>query len=246
MPGDAFMLEESLTYPAAFIAGLLSFFSPCILPLLPAYFSFISGYSLEELTASQQSGRLRRRVVICTLAFGLGFSLVFVLLGASASFLGSLVIRYNHVIRIVGGILIIIFGIHLTGWFRIPFLELDKRVHLQTKPAHFLGTVLIGMAFGAGWSPCIGPMLGSILIVAGSQETVYQGVLLLTVYSAGLWIPFLLMSVFINLLLVFLQKARRVLQFVNVAAGVLLIALGLVLVFDRFGMLSSLIISPAG
>jgi cytochrome c-type biogenesis protein len=213
---------------------------------LPAYFSFISGYSLEELTASQQSGRLRRQVVVCTTAFGLGFSLVFVLLGASASFLGSLVIRYNHVIRIVGGILIIIFGIHLTGWFRIPFLELDKRVHLQTKPAHFLGTVLIGMAFGAGWSPCIGPMLGSILIVAGSQETVSQGVLLLTVYSAGLWIPFLLMSVFINLLLVFLQKAKRVLKFVNVAAGVLLIALGLVLVFDRFGMLSALIISPAG
>jgi cytochrome c-type biogenesis protein len=240
------MLEETLTYPATFIAGLLSFFSPCILPLLPAYFSFISGYSLEELTAVQQSGSQRCRVVGCTMAFGLGFSLVFILLGASASILGSLVIRYNHLIRIGGGILIIIFGIHLTGLFRIPFLEMDKRFHLQRKPAHFLGTVLIGMAFGAGWSPCIGPILGSILIVAGSQETVHQGVLLLTVYSVGLWIPFLLLSVFINLLLVFLRKTRRVLQFVNVAAGVLLIALGLVLVFDRFGMLWSLIIPPAG
>jgi cytochrome c-type biogenesis protein len=240
------MFEETLTYPAAFIAGLLSFFSPCILPLLPAYFSFITGYSLEELTAAQQSGGQRCRVVGCTTAFGLGFSLVFILLGASASLLGNLVIRYNHLIRIGGGILIIIFGIHLTGLFRIPFLEMDKRLHLKQKPAHFLGTVLIGMAFGAGWSPCIGPILGSILIVAGSQETVHQGILLLIVYSFGLWIPFLILSVFINLLLVFLRKTRRVLQFVNVASGVLLIALGLVLVFDRFGMLWSLIISPAG
>ena len=239
------MLDETITYPAAFAAGLLSFFSPCILPLIPAYFTFITGYSLEELTG-EQVGAIRRKVIIATLAFGLGFSLIFILLGASASFLGGLVARYHQFIRVGGGLLIIVFGLHLTGLLRLPFLEVEKRVHLREKPTHILGTVLVGMAFGAGWSPCIGPMLGSILILAGSEESVLEGVGLLTVYSAGLWIPFMLMSVFINMILVFLKKARRVLQFVNLAAGTLLIGLGAALIFDRFGMFWSLIAPAAG
>jgi len=239
------MLDATITYPAAFAAGLLSFFSPCILPLIPAYFTFITGYSLEELTGEQVGG-IRRKVVMSTLAFGVGFSLIFILLGASASFLGGLAARYYQVIRVVGGLLIIVFGLHLTGLFRLSFLEVEKRVQLREKPHHILGTVLVGMAFGAGWSPCIGPMLGSILILAGSEESVLEGIALLTVYSAGLWIPFLLMSVFINLMLVFLKRARRAMQFVNVAAGTLLIGLGLALVFDRFGMLWSLITPAAG
>jgi cytochrome c-type biogenesis protein len=239
------MLDETITFPAAFAAGLLSFFSPCILPLIPAYFTFISGYSLEELTG-EAVGRIRHKVILSTLAFGLGFTLIFILLGASASFMGGLVMRYQHVIRVAGGIVIIVFGLHLTGLLRLSFLEVEKRVQLRQKPAHFLGTVLVGMAFGAGWSPCIGPMLGSILILAGSEESVLEGIGLLSVYSAGLWIPFLLMSVFINLMLVFLQRARRVLQFINMAAGTLLIGLGLALVFDRFGVIWSLIGSAAG
>ena len=239
------MLDVTITYPAAFAAGLLSFFSPCILPLIPAYFTFISGLSLEELTG-KEVGRIRRRVIMATVAFGAGFTLIFILLGASASFLGGLASRYHQVIRVIGGLLIILFGLHLTGLWRLSFLEVDKRIHLKEKPAHILGTVLVGMAFGAGWSPCIGPMLGSILILAGSEESVFQGIVLLTVYSAGLWIPFLVMSVFINFILVFLQRARRVLQFINVAAGTLLIALGIALVLDRFGMLWSLIAPGAG
>ena len=240
------MLDETLTYPAAFAAGLLSFFSPCILPLIPAYFTFITGYSLEELTGKQTGGSVRRRVIVATMAFGLGFSIIFILLGASASFLGGLATRYYQFIRIGGGLLIIVFGLHLTGLLRLPFLEVEKRVQVREKPTHIVGTILVGMAFGAGWSPCIGPMLGSILILAGSEESVLEGIGLLTVYSAGLWIPFLVMSVFVNLMLVFLQKARRVMQFVNIAAGTLLIGLGLALVFDRFGMLWSLIAPAAG
>jgi cytochrome c-type biogenesis protein len=239
------MLDETITYPAAFAAGLLSFFSPCILPLIPAYFTFITGFSLEELTG-EQVGNIRRKVIVATMAFGLGFSLIFILLGASASLLGGLATRYHQVVRVAGGLLIIVFGFHLTGLFRLSFLEVEKRVQLREKPTHILGTVLVGMAFGAGWSPCIGPMLGSILILAGSEESVLEGIGLLTVYSAGLWIPFLLMSVFINMMLVFLKKTRRLMQFVNVAAGVLLIGLGLALVFDRFGMLWSLIAPAAG
>ena len=239
------MLDESITYPAAFAAGLLAFFSPCILPLIPAYFTFITGYSLEELTSGKRGG-VRRKVIVATLAFGLGFSLIFILLGASASFMGGLAARYHQIIRVLGGLLIIVFGLHLTGLLRLRFLEVEKRVHLREKPTHILGTVLVGMAFGAGWSPCIGPMLGAILILAGSEESVLKGIGLLTVFSAGLWIPFLLMSVFINLMLVFLKRARRILNFVNIAAGTLLIGLGLALVFDRFGMIWSLIAPAAG
>lgn len=239
------MLDESITYPAAFTAGLLAFFSPCILPLIPAYFTFITGYSLEELTSGKRGG-VRRKVIVATLAFGLGFSLIFILLGASASFMGGLAARYHQIIRVLGGLLIIVFGLHLTGLLRLRFLEVEKRVHLREKPTHILGTVLVGMAFGAGWSPCIGPMLGAILILAGSEESVLKGIALLTVFSAGLWIPFLLMSVFINLMLVFLKRARRILNFVNIAAGTLLIGLGLALVFDRFGMIWSLIAPAAG
>ena len=238
------MLDASITYPAAFAAGLTSFLSPCILPLVPAYFTFISGYSFDELTGNQPRG-LRRKVIESTVAFGLGFTLINILLGASASLLGGLIMQYNYLIRIAGGLIIIFFGFHLSGLLRIRFLEMEKRLHLRNKPAHMAGTVLVGMAFAAGWSPCIGPILSAILFLAAVEETVMEGVVLLSVYSLGLWIPFLVMSFFINQMLVFLQKARRAVKFVNVASGVLLIGLGMALIFDRFGMLWSLVM-PAG
>ncbi len=238
------MLDQSITYPAAFAAGLASFISPCMLPLVPAYFSFISGYSYDELTAEQPIG-LRRKVIESTMAFGLGFTLVNILLGASASLLGGLILRYNDIIRIAGGLIVILFGIHLIGLLRIRFLEMEKRLHLRQKPAHVAGTMLVGMAFAAGWSPCIGPVLSAILFLAAVEETVLEGVWLLSVYSLGLLVPFLLISVFIDQMLTILQKAKRAFRFVNVAAGVLLIGLGVALIFDRFGMLWSLVL-PVG
>lgn len=225
------MFTESISYPAALLAGLLSFFSPCILPLIPAYFTFITGFTLDELTGSDSS--IRKKVVLSTLAYVLGFSFVFVLMGASASFLGSFIHIYSDAIRIIGGALIIFLGLHLTGWLRFSALEFEKRVHLDKKPVHFMGTFLVGMAFGAGWSPCIGPLLGSILIIAGSRETVYEGVALLSVYSSGLAIPFVVMSFFINAMLKFLKKATRALKYFNRIAGVLLILVGLSLVFNQ-------------
>jgi cytochrome c-type biogenesis protein len=225
------MFAESISYPAALLAGLLSFFSPCILPLIPAYFTFITGFSLDELTGSDIG--IRKKVVLSTFAYVLGFSFVFILMGASASFLGSFIQFYSDAIRIVGGILIIFLGIHLTGWLRFNALEFEKRVHLDKKPIHFMGTFLVGMAFGAGWSPCIGPLLGSILIIAGSKETVYEGIALLSVYSFGLAIPFVVMSFFINAMLSFLKKAKRALKYFNRIAGILLILVGLSLVFNK-------------
>jgi cytochrome c-type biogenesis protein len=231
------MFAEAVSFPAAFLAGLLSFFSPCVLPLIPAYFTFITGYSLEELT--EGNIEIRKKVFFSTISFVLGFSVVFILMGGSASYLGGLIYKYKNLIRIVGGVLIIILGIHLTGVFRIRSLEFEKRIQIEKKPLHFLGTFIIGMAFGAGWSPCIGPLLGSILIVAGSQETVAQGMVLLGIYSAGLALPFVIISVFINFLLIFMKRASKVLKYVNVVAGILLILVGLVLVTNKLYLFSS-------
>lgn len=231
------MFAETVTYSAAFIAGVFSFFSPCILPLIPGYFTFITGYSLDDLTGGAIAG-IRKKVLISTIAFVLGFSVVFILLGASASFMGSLLFRFRDGIRIIGGLLIVVFGVHLTGLVRIPLLDYEKRIQVERKPVHFLGTFLVGMAFGAGWSPCIGPLLGSILVVAGGRETVQEGMALLGVYSAGLAVPFLIISVFIGFLLVFIRKTNRTLKYLNWAAGILLIILGLILMTDQLNLLT--------
>lgn len=232
------MFLDPVSYWAAFIAGLLSFFSPCVLPLIPAYFTFISGFSLEELTNLQGSD-VRRKVMFSTFSYVLGFSLVFILMGASASYLGNLLYQYAEYIRIGGGIMIIILGIHLTGLFRVRALDFEKRLHLQKKPLHFFGTFLVGMAFAAGWSPCIGPLLGSILIIASSKETVSEGIILLGIYSAGLAIPFLILSGFVNLLLFFIKKAVKALRYLNPAAGILLVIIGIMLIFNKLNILSS-------
>ena len=230
------MLTEAVSFPAAFLAGFLSFLSPCVLPLIPAYFTFITGFSLEELTEDRNS-EIRKKVVFSTVSFVCGFSLVFILMGASASYLGGLIYNYREIIRIIGGMLIILMGVHLTGIIRIPGLDVEKRIHMKKKPLPFLGVFIIGMAFGAGWSPCIGPLLGSILIIAGSQETVRQGIVLLAIYSAGLALPFIFLSVFIHLLLMVIKKASRFLQYVNAAAGILLIIAGLILVTNKLYVL---------
>jgi len=229
------MFAETISYPAALVAGLLSFFSPCILPLIPAYFVFISGFTLDELTGCDNG--IRKKVVLSTIAYVLGFSSVFILMGASASYLGSFIQTYSGPIRIIGGVLIMFLGLHLTGWLRFNALEFEKRVHLNKKPIHFMGTFVVGMAFGAGWSPCIGPLLGSILIMAGSKETILEGIALLSVYSLGLAIPFMALSMFIDVMLVFLKKATRALKYFNRIAGVLLILVGLSLVLNKMVIL---------
>jgi len=232
------MFAEAVSYSAAIMAGLLSFFSPCVLPLIPGYFVFISGYSLEELTENC-TAEIRRKVFLSTVSYVCGFSLVFILMGASATFLGSLIYKYGDFIRIAGGIVIILLGIHLSGVIRIRGLEFEKRIHLRKRPLHFGAAFVIGMAFGVGWSPCIGPLLGSILIVAGNQETVWQGVRLLAVYSAGLAVPFIVMSVFVSLLLAFVKKASKALKYVNATAGILLILVGVLLLTNKLYLLSA-------
>ncbi|MBW1889225.1 MAG: cytochrome c biogenesis protein CcdA [Deltaproteobacteria bacterium] len=231
------MFAETVSYSAAFAAGLLSFFSPCVLPLIPAYFSFITGMSIEDLTENFDAA-VRRKVFISTLSFILGFSSVFILLGASASFLGGLTHAYRDVIRIAGGIIIIVLGVHLTGLVRIPVLEFEKRIHLKSKPLNIFGTFLVGMAFGAGWSPCTGPQLGSILAIAMGKDTIRQGVVLLGIYSAGLALPFMIISIFVNYLLVFVKKATRFMKVFNVVAGSVLILVGCLLLANKLYLLT--------
>ena len=231
------MFADSISYFAAFSAGLLSFFSPCILPLIPAYFTFITGTSLEELTRGTDAD-IRRKVLLATLAYVLGFSLVFVLLGASASFFGGFITTHSAWLRIGGGLLIVFLGIHLTGLIRIPGLDFEKRVHVREKPLHFLGAFLVGMAFGAGWSPCIGPLLGSILVIASSRETIMEGMVLLSIYSAGLAIPFVIIAIFINYMLAFMRLATNVLKYVNWVEGIILIVVGILLMTNQLGLLN--------
>jgi cytochrome c-type biogenesis protein len=231
------MFGETVSYSAAFAAGLLSFFSPCVLPLIPAYFSFITGRSLEDLT-SETNEKIRWQILFSTLAFILGFSTIFVMLGASASYVGSLAHDYRHIIRIAGGIIIIVLGIHLSGIFRIPFLEFEKKIHVSKKPLTLVGTFLVGMAFAAGWSPCTGPQLGAILAIAMGKNTVQQGVILLGIYSAGLALPFVLISIFIHYLLAFVKKATRFMAVFNRVAGGILILVGVLLLADKLYLLT--------
>lgn len=232
------MFAENITYQAALFAGLLSFFSPCILPLIPAYFSFITGLSLEELTEDKKE--TRKKVILATLFYVAGFSFIFILFGASASFLGGLVSQYSWTIRYIGGGIILVFGLHLLGIINIKSFNFEKRAHISKKPLHLMGTFVIGMAFGAGWSPCIGPMLGSILIVAGNQDTIFKGVSLLAVYSAGLAVPFIIISFFITSILEIMKRATKFIGIINKLSGVLLIIIGLLLIFDKFRLLGAL------
>lgn len=227
------MFAQTISFSAAFMAGLLSFFSPCILPLVPGYFTFITGYSLDELTHGDKAA-VRRRVVFSTLFFVLGFSFVFIFgLGILAALLGGVVDQSKEVLRVAGGLLLILLGVHVSGLFRLKFLDVEKRLHMNKRPVHFLGAFLVGMAFGAGWSPCIGPILGGIFALAVNMDTVMKKFLLLFLYSAGLAVPFLIMSFFINYILVFLRRAVRVLKYVNAVAGILLAVLGVLLVTDN-------------
>ncbi len=229
------ILTQTVSYSAAFLAGLLSFISPCLLPLIPAYFAFISGYSIEELTENPEAA-VRGRILAATISFVMGFSVVFILMGASASYIGSMVAQYKDIIRIIGGLLIIGLGIHMTGIIRIRALEKDNRIAPSRKPLHLAGIFIVGMAFAAGWSPCIGPLLGSILMIAGTSETVSQGVWLLAVYSAGLAVPFILISVFVPAMLKIVRGASKALRYAGPVAGVLLILVGLLLLTDSFGL----------
>ncbi len=220
-----------VSWALALGAGVLTFFTPCILPLLPAYVSFITGKAVEEILEDRP---VRAEILPPVLLFCLGFSLIFVILGATATTLGRLLANYQRVLEIVGGSVVVIFGLQQLGLIRVGFLQKERRLHLRGRPAHGLGAFLVGVAFAAGWTPCLGPVLGSILAYASTRETVTQGVLLLCFFSLGMSLPFVALGLATGAILPRLRAASRFMFWIRLGSGVVLIALGILLVVDQF------------
>lgn len=227
-----------ISFIAAFLAGIISFISPCVLPLVPAYISIMSGSSLEELRGDP-SAKTRSKVLISSLAFIFGFSVVFILLGATATALGNFLLMQMKVIRYIAGGIIIIFGLHLTGVFRIKFLLYEQRINKKASKVSIGSTFLIGMAFAFGWSPCLGPILAGILGIAAMQEHVSQGILLLSVYSLGLGLPFFLTALATNYFIGIFDKIKKHMRAVELTSGIFLMIIGLLIIFDVFTILAS-------
>src|SRR5271169_5414835 len=228
----------SLPLPiAAFVAGLVSFLSPCVLPLVPGYVSLISGAGVEELKSHES--QLLRKMMLNSIGFILGFSTVFITLGAISTEVGQLLARYKSSLAQFAGVVIIIFGLHLTGIFKIKALYADKRLHEVKGGATPLGAFVIGFAFAFGWTPCVGPILTAILTIAGEQDTLVKGILLLAVYSLGLAVPFLVTSLLMERFLKFYSRFRSHMHALEIASGGLLIALGILLVLGRFTLISN-------
>ena len=220
------------SFALAFLAGLLSFLSPCVLPLIPSYVGFLTGLTLEEL-------EVRRGTALAhALWFVAGFSLIFIALGATASALGVLLLRSQVWIGRIGGGVVILFGLYLLGVLRPALLMRERKVQLARKPLGYLGSAFVGVTFGAAWTPCIGPILGAILTLAAAQASVGHGAALLTAYSAGLALPFVVTALALDRFLAWFQRFRPYLVWVERIAGGLLILLGLLLVTDRFTLLA--------
>lgn len=217
----------------SFTAGVLSFLSPCVLPLIPSYVSFITGLSLDDVQRS------RRIALVHSLLFVSGFTAVFLVLGATATVIGQLLLRNREWVGRIGGVLVIILGLYLLGAFNLPWLARDARVHIANKPLGYLGTFLVGMAFAAGWTPCIGPILGGVLTYTASSADLDRGLWLLLAYSLGLAVPFLLAALMIDRFMNLLKRYRGALAWMSRISGLFLIAFGLLMITDNMTVLTA-------
>jgi cytochrome c-type biogenesis protein len=229
------MEGTSLGLTIAFGAGLLSFLSPCVLPLIPSYVTFITGLSLEDVQKS------RRAALIHSLLFVLGFTLIFLALGATATALGQLLSYQRVWITRIGGVLIIVFGLYMLGIFNVSLFSRERRVHIADKPVGYLGTLLVGIAFGAGWTPCIGPILGSILTYAASSADMSRGIWLLLAYSLGLAVPFLLSAIAVERFLDVFARMKRQMVWITRTSGVLMIVIGVLMITNYFTVLATVL-----
>ena len=236
------MIEQNVTYLAALFAGFLSFVSPCVLPLVPAYISFISGVSAEDLRKSAPANGQIGKIFIAAAAFVLGFSTVFILLGATATTIGSFLNTHLGLLSRIAGAILIVFGLHVAGLIRIPFLNYEARFQTGDRPTSLFGTFTVGLAFGFGWTPCIGPILGAILAIAGSRDSVAEGIFLLAVYSLGLGLPFLLTAAATAKLLQAMNRLKKHFRVVEVVSGGFLIIVGVLMFFNMFTLLSGALV----
>ena len=230
-------MTHNLSIPVAFVAGLVSFLSPCVLPLIPGYISMLSGLSMEELRG-EATEKVTGLILRNSVAFVIGFSVVFIVLGASATAVGRFLLSRRGIFDVVAGVIIILFGLHLTGLVKIPFLYREARMNTLAPKRGLAGSFILGFAFAFGWTPCIGPILTGILAMAAIKDTVFQGMFLLAVYSAGLAIPFLLTALGVGKFIKFYSRFRKHMQAVEVASGVLLIGIGVLMAMHKLTLLS--------
>jgi cytochrome c-type biogenesis protein len=237
------MIATEISIFAAFFAGLLSFLSPCVLPLVPVYISFMSGVAIEDLQRAERREVLKKTVMV-SIAFIVGFSLVFVLLGATATALGKFLLLKFSLISKIAGIIVSILGLHFLGLFEkyLQFLNYEKRFHVNKIRVGMMGSFVVGLAFAFGWTPCVGPILGPILFLAGGQGSVGQGILLLSVYSLGLGVPFLLTAIATHTFLNVFNKVKRHFRILEIISGVFLIIIGVLIFTGRFSLLATKLI----
>ncbi len=233
---------ENVSLFAAFTAGIISFISPCVLPLIPAYLSFISGVSVEEMKSRDRKSQALKKVSVNTILFVLGFSVVFVALGASATFVGDFLLSKLSLFNKIAGAIIMLLGLHLLGVFRIRFLNYEKRFHTRSKPLGPLGSFLVGLAFAFGWTPCIGPILAGILLLASNQDTVINGVVLLSAYSLGLGIPFFVTAVSFHTFLSVFGWMKKHFRTVEIISGLFLIVIGFLIFIGSFSALTGFLV----
>ena len=235
-------MVENPTFLAAFAAGVLSFISPCVLPLIPGYLSYISGLTLDEMQGTGEAAMsfcaARRRVLVASIFFILGFSFVFICFGAAASVLGQYMLERQRLLAKIAAVIVIVFGLHTMGVLRIGWLYSEKRVQVEKKPTSLFGAFFVGLAFAFGWTPCIGPILAGILAIAGTQETIGQGVRLLAVYSAGLGLPFLLTALAINQFFTVFKRIRKHYHLIEIVSGLLLVLIGVLIFTNRFTLIA--------
>lgn len=228
----------------AFFAGLLSFLSPCVLPLIPSYISYITGISFESLVSTKDQKRIRILTLLNSLSFISGFSLVFISLGASSSLVGKMFYKYQDWIRIIGGVLVILFGLFISGIVKSDLLLKERRLDLGGKPAGYIGSFIVGMTFAAAWTPCIGPILGTILLYAASEGSTSYGLRLLLFYSLGLALPFLLSSLAINTFLIYSKIFYRFMRLIMFLSGLLIIIFGIMLLSNKLREISRFLPDP--
>ncbi len=224
--------------------GLISFASPCILPLIPSYVSYITGISFDDLVGPDTRRKHMRSTVLHALVFVAGFTVIFVILGATASLVGQLLIQYLAAVRVAGGIMLILLGLFVSDVIPIPFLQRDAKVQLKDRPAGFAGTFLVGVVFAAGWTPCTGPFLAAVLMQAAQSETMATGMVFLIFYSLGIGIPFILSAVAISAFLSSFSKLRKYFHIIKIASGVILVIMGVLLLTDKWTLLTSYLMNP--
>jgi len=229
---------DNVSYIVAFAAGCLTFLSPCLLPVIPAFLAYITGVSLGDLKGSGRKAEVLKKTVAHSLLFILGFSVVFVLLGLTATFIGKALFKYQQAIRIAGGTLIIFFGLYLTGLLKLDFLARERRLNVRAKATTYFGSFLIGVTFAAAWTPCAGPILGSILVLAGTKADLAHGATLLLLYSLGVGLPFFLAALAMNSFLELFSRFKKVIGAINIVAGTFLIVVGLLMATNYLVVIS--------